>query len=407
MLSSARTFSKQVLNHRTQIQQQTKSQLRNQQHNGPGRGAKDQQQTSRQSNNNNNTAEDDNVHRQSAMLDKIRLENRERKKRWRLMNEDRNKDNDLRCRVNKRANKLFGSQSTPEKEEYIVEEFQRRQSKRKDKEMKKRESSLEKEVEELDAVVATAKKRKANKLDEPAIATTSRLPQSFGSYSALPPHQVRAANSFWKSVAAQQALNVSSLVKNNSSSSSNMTVDDKEGQEALPLSNNVVQLPPLSSVVPEQYLSQGKISTSPSPTDAENPSPTTVISNSVIPVSNAAPHVPTPTTRLNTDISEFSLAATASSSSSSSSDIAYYQHQQRDPVVLSPTLSSRSHKHVRPWEDDMDYRHHHHSTPYSGMAELSPSSDYYELNDDRLSEAAFSLMTLSNTNHHPPPSPLS
>ena len=66
--------------------------------------------------------------------EKVRLENRERKKRWRQQNEDRNKDNDLRCRVNKRASKMFGRDDTMEKQRWTDEEFAKRRSKRKDKE---------------------------------------------------------------------------------------------------------------------------------------------------------------------------------------------------------------------------------------------------------------------------------
>ena len=41
------------------------------------------------------------------------------------------KDNDLRCRVNKRANLIFGVENTPEKQAYIENEFKKRQTKRK------------------------------------------------------------------------------------------------------------------------------------------------------------------------------------------------------------------------------------------------------------------------------------
>ncbi|KAG0207134.1 hypothetical protein BGX28_001565 [Mortierella sp. GBA30] len=74
--------------------------------------------------------------RQAQSL-KIRTENRERKKRWREANEDRNKDNDLRCRVNKRANKLFGKGEMEHKTRWIEEEFKKRQTKRREKEIKK------------------------------------------------------------------------------------------------------------------------------------------------------------------------------------------------------------------------------------------------------------------------------
>ncbi|KAF9564996.1 hypothetical protein EC968_004295 [Mortierella alpina] len=72
-----------------------------------------------------------------AQTQKIRTENRERKKRWREANEDRNKDNDLRCRVNKRASKLFGKAESDHKTRWIEEEFKKRQTKRREKELKK------------------------------------------------------------------------------------------------------------------------------------------------------------------------------------------------------------------------------------------------------------------------------
>ena len=43
------------------------------------------------------------------------------------------KDNDLRCRVNKRAQIIFGSNNSPEKQAYIDTEFAKRQSKRQGK----------------------------------------------------------------------------------------------------------------------------------------------------------------------------------------------------------------------------------------------------------------------------------
>ncbi|CAO3617556.1 unnamed protein product [Cunninghamella echinulata] len=68
---------------------------------------------------------------------KVRADNRERKKRWREQNEERNKDNDLRCRVNKRALKLFGKEQSDVKQLWIENEFNRRQYKRKEKERRK------------------------------------------------------------------------------------------------------------------------------------------------------------------------------------------------------------------------------------------------------------------------------
>ncbi|KAG0239574.1 hypothetical protein B0O80DRAFT_230123 [Mortierella sp. GBAus27b] len=75
--------------------------------------------------------------KQDLLSEKVRTENRERKKRWREQNEDRNKDNDLRCRVNKRAHKLFGRGDSEHKARWIEEEFEKRQLKRKEKERRR------------------------------------------------------------------------------------------------------------------------------------------------------------------------------------------------------------------------------------------------------------------------------
>ncbi|PHZ15231.1 uncharacterized protein RHIMIDRAFT_86154 [Rhizopus microsporus ATCC 52813] len=64
-----------------------------------------------------------------AKKESIRASNRERKKKWRIHNEERNKDNDLRCRVNKRANKLYGLADSEEKQRWIKEEFEKRRLK--------------------------------------------------------------------------------------------------------------------------------------------------------------------------------------------------------------------------------------------------------------------------------------
>ncbi|KAI7867354.1 hypothetical protein BDF14DRAFT_1802972 [Spinellus fusiger] len=69
--------------------------------------------------------------------DSIRMANRERKKKWRLHNEERNKDNDLRCRVNKRANKLFGLLEHDAKTGWVNEEFEKRRQKRMEKERRR------------------------------------------------------------------------------------------------------------------------------------------------------------------------------------------------------------------------------------------------------------------------------
>ncbi|OLY85665.1 hypothetical protein AYI68_g137 [Smittium mucronatum] len=65
---------------------------------------------------------------------RIRRENRERKKKWRMLNVEKNKNIDLRCRVNKRASKLFGPHSSPEKTAWVNQEIKKRQLKRIEKE---------------------------------------------------------------------------------------------------------------------------------------------------------------------------------------------------------------------------------------------------------------------------------
>ncbi|KAI8098545.1 uncharacterized protein BX664DRAFT_381247 [Halteromyces radiatus] len=75
--------------------------------------------------------------RRELMNQKVRADNRERKKRWREQNEERNKDNDLRCRVNKRAHKLYGKEDSEQKRQWIEEEFAKRQHRRKEKEQRR------------------------------------------------------------------------------------------------------------------------------------------------------------------------------------------------------------------------------------------------------------------------------
>ncbi|KAJ2781602.1 hypothetical protein H4R18_002786 [Coemansia javaensis] len=189
MLSSARTLSKQVLGHRTQIQQQTKTQLRSQ-HNSNGARPKEQTRSQQQQ---------QQQHDDDAAAAKMRQENRERKKRWRELNEERNKDNDLRCRVNKRANQLYGAHASAAKDKWIGEEFERRQQRRREKDQRRGRTPS---------------------------AQPDAMPTGFGSYAALPPHQVRAADGLWRCVAARNALEAAAAVR----------------------------LPPLSSVLPEELL---------------------------------------------------------------------------------------------------------------------------------------------------------
>ena len=62
--------------------------------------------------------------------ERVRIENRERKKRWRGQNMDRNRDNDLRGRVIRRATQIYGAANTPQKMKWIEAEFQSRKLKR-------------------------------------------------------------------------------------------------------------------------------------------------------------------------------------------------------------------------------------------------------------------------------------
>ncbi|KAF3909696.1 hypothetical protein AA313_de0208682 [Arthrobotrys entomopaga] len=76
-----------------------------------------------------------------AERERVRAENRERKKKWREENSDRNKDNDLRGRVSRRATKLFGAENTLKKRLWMEDEFNRRKSKREFKtQLKKNET---------------------------------------------------------------------------------------------------------------------------------------------------------------------------------------------------------------------------------------------------------------------------
>lgn len=67
--------------------------------------------------------------------ERIRIENRLRKKKWRGINSDRNKDNDLRARLHRRAVQKFGAGDSPEKAAWIDEEFQKRREKRLQRDM--------------------------------------------------------------------------------------------------------------------------------------------------------------------------------------------------------------------------------------------------------------------------------
>ncbi|KAI9835990.1 MAG: hypothetical protein M1838_005170, partial [Thelocarpon superellum] len=78
--------------------------------------------------------DDDDDPTKAAERERIREENRERKKRWRESNTERNKDNDLRCRINKRAKTLWGPTRSVERSAWIEAEFNKRRAKRESKE---------------------------------------------------------------------------------------------------------------------------------------------------------------------------------------------------------------------------------------------------------------------------------
>ncbi|KAJ2656552.1 hypothetical protein IWW48_004970 [Coemansia sp. RSA 1200] len=340
MLSSARTFSKQVLNHRSQIQQQTKSQLRNQ-HNGPR--AKDQQQQQQQQQSNSSSTGSSNRHdddvggssSRQVVLEKMRLENRERKKRWREVNEERNKDNDLRCRVNKRANQLYGAKASDDKEKWIGEEFVRRQQRRRDKEQRRRGTGAGASAGASAGAGAgsgSSGQREAQRQQSQSLTPERILPSGFGSYATLPPHQVSAAHSFWKSVAAQQALE--------ETAASSASADSAAQSFAAAPGNAGLRLPPLSSIVPRELLSL-----SPLRQQQQQPPAHVATQPAASALSDAAGHA--------------GMTAPLSPNPPASSFVVEAASPRR--------------WHVRPWEENSD-----------------------SSSGDRLTEAAFSLMTLSS-----------
>ena len=73
---------------------------------------------------------DESSRSRAQLAERLRAENRERKRRWREQNAERNRDNDLRGRVLRRANKIFGPEMTEQKERWIREEWEKRRSRR-------------------------------------------------------------------------------------------------------------------------------------------------------------------------------------------------------------------------------------------------------------------------------------
>ncbi|KAJ2900308.1 hypothetical protein IWW38_000567 [Coemansia aciculifera] len=381
MLSSARSFSKQVLNHRTQIQQQTKSQLRNQ-HNGPTR-PKDQQQL----------LEDDIQQQQQRqdVLGKMRQENRERKKRWREMNDERNKDNDLRCRVNKRANQLYGAHASADKERWVGEEFERRQQRRRDKETRKRPQGEEGEGEGMEVEDGNRDTLLTHSVDDVVVVG---IPTGFGSYASLPTHQVRAAYGFWKNVAGHHALEAadpggdavrrrndclpllaSARAGQSDASSATLVASSPASMSPPPLSASTlgqkqegVWLPPLSSVVPEEFrqpLVRPSVSAAAAPSHSPCPG---------FGVGNYSGHV-----------------ASAQGT----------PHHHPLATMNTGSHAAAATRHMRPWEEEAEESRcmDQPRSPSLSTSSLPPPPFYYQQqrDDDGLSEAAFSLMTLSSS----------
>lgn len=62
--------------------------------------------------------------------DRMRADARERKRRWRDSNVERNRMNDLRARIHRKAGELFGEGDSPQKTHWINQEFMRRRDRR-------------------------------------------------------------------------------------------------------------------------------------------------------------------------------------------------------------------------------------------------------------------------------------
>ncbi|KAJ1802231.1 hypothetical protein LPJ75_006249 [Coemansia sp. RSA 2598] len=394
MLSSARSFSKQVLSHRQQIQQQTKTQLRNQQHGQHNGATRPKEQL-----------HDDDAQHTGAMLEKMRQENRERKKRWREVNGERNKDNDLRCRVNKRANQLYGMQSSEAKARWIVEEFERRQQRRRDKETRKRSPLQDDAAEQVKAKCA----RKEGVDDAAVAAGRQAIPLGFGSYAAMPAHQIRAAQEFWKCAAGHHALETSAgvgeralvpgLAKAVAGHEEVQLLVAPETSHRPPAASTATVLPPLSSVVPEEYLSH------PVNNAAKMPP---ALANAHAPASmhrgnpSSSAHVP-PLSQQQRQRQQLLQSENAPLLPGAESllpipDRERY-HCEQQQQQQQPYHHHHQQRHVRPWEDqDPDDALCWSPAPGS-VAYPHISSPLQPSNSDLagLSEAAFSLMSLSSS----------
>ncbi|KAI8374129.1 uncharacterized protein BYT42DRAFT_615321 [Radiomyces spectabilis] len=84
-----------------------------------------------------------------------KAETSERMRKWRAENRDKNKRNDLRCRVYRLARQKFGEQDSPEKQTFIREEIARRLGKRmlmeqREKELQQQRQQRQHEKQELE-----------------------------------------------------------------------------------------------------------------------------------------------------------------------------------------------------------------------------------------------------------------
>ncbi|KAJ2719373.1 hypothetical protein GGI07_005254 [Coemansia sp. Benny D115] len=509
MLSSARTFSKQVLSHRTQIQQQTKTQLRNQQH-----GSTQHTSAPRTKDQRYDGAAGESQpapEPKGAVLEKMRLENRERKKRWRELNEERNKDNDLRCRVNKRANQLYGAHASEAKDKWIGEEFERRQMRRKEKELRKRpldaspaaaaeEEGVQQHGSLSEAAAAAAAEpaagagtgtvdadeqrvakcaRRAAGQDAAAAASMSlsvsastspvatnamsplssppsstslvlplhqRLPLGFGSYAGLPRHQARAAYDFWRSAAEHHALEQQRRAAHQtqsrtpssgaseqaaaptlpavsaaavvSAASAPVTPAHGAGYRDQPLAGGIT-LPPLSSIVPHECLPRA-LASAPAAAAAAAAADAAAFATPVsAPASASAPDAllrpphcssnpPSHVVRAPLPPLGSSTRSPLSSRSDSDSGSLYLEHE---PAYWNHV--SEPYHHVRPWEEREAQLSSASPVPEAyGLAMAASPPPYTQHLHARgaavsdaemagLSEAAFSLMTLSSS--APPP----
>lgn len=87
--------------------------------------------------------------------ERIREDNRERKKRWRDSNTGRNKDNDLRTRVNRKANQIYGEENSHAKQQWVQQEYERRRKRRVQKELDSMNGERKKTIGKKKNVVTT------------------------------------------------------------------------------------------------------------------------------------------------------------------------------------------------------------------------------------------------------------